>query len=383
MTALAIGFPFTADRFGGSNVSSFVLARALAAAGHRIRVIAHGEGRVLDEAKNVGFEVERLPALSAVPGYERPDRFRIEQMLAFSACRDAIRRLRLDIVHTNDLGMLRTWAFPALSLGTALVAHWRSNYQQSWSVDAGLGIARAIIAISNYSAAALPHWARQKTTVEYNPLDLQYDAARRDGIRLRLRVDLGLPPDAAVIGIFGNHLVRKRTHVLADVLAAIPVTSDGRQVFGLACGARAEPYDYLLDKKVESFALAERLLRPGFVRPVEDWMGACDVVLAPAINEPLGRSVLEAQALGVPVVLSTDGGFRELVVDGQTGLICEPYDLNAWIVATRRLLDDRRLATALADAAGAVSSRLRPDAHARRVVAVYRSVLRQNDSEAA
>jgi glycosyltransferase involved in cell wall biosynthesis len=264
--ALSVGFPYSADRFGGSTVSSMILARTLADRGHRVRVLAHGEGPAIDEATRNGLDIVRLPAFASASDAGRADRFRAENILAFGACRRAIRELSLDIVHVNDLAMLRTWALPARSARIKLVAHWRTNYQESWSVDAGLRLAHVIVAVSEYSKSGLPPWARTKAIVEYNPFGLFYDERRRGEVRPRIRAQLGLPVDAAVVGVFGSHTVRKRTHILADILKALPSTADGRPVYGLACGGRVEPYDTLLGEKIAAFGLEQRLLRPGFVR---------------------------------------------------------------------------------------------------------------------
>lgn len=375
MNSLTIGFPYVADRFGGSNASSLVLAQALQDAGHRVYVLAHGEGRVVEETQRHGLSLARLPALSPVPGYARPDRFRLDQLRAFWHCRAAILRLRLDIVHTNDLGMLRTWSVPSLATRCALIAHWRTNYRKSRSVEAALHIARAAIAVSQYSFAQLPKWVQSKTTVEYNPFDIRWSSERRRAAREKVRADLGVPQNAALVGVFGNHAARKRTHVLADVLDALQLTKDGRPIIGLACGGKVEPYDHHLDSKIAAFGLETRLLRPGFVRPVEDWIGACDVIIAPAVQEPLSRSILEAQALGVPVVVSTDGGLKELIEHERTGILCDPHDLPQWITATRRILNDENFSNSMTSAAQRVVSRLKPREHACRVAAVYASAL--------
>jgi glycosyltransferase involved in cell wall biosynthesis len=377
MTPLTIGFPYAADRFGGSNASSLVLARALQDAGYRVRILSHGgDGRVADEAAALGLCVTRLPALSGVPGYARPDRFRLEQLTAFRAARRAIGELSLDIVHVNDLTMLRAWAMPALSARVPLIAHWRSNFRESWSVKAGLRAAARVIAVSDYSFNKLPAWVRRKGVVEFNAFDLDMPPAERLAARVRLRQRLELPSDAAIVGVFGNHVARKRTHVLADVLASVTAGADGRPVFGLACGGRAEPYDHELDGKIAAFGLERRLLRPGFVRPVEDWMAGCDAILAPAIDEPLGRNVLEAMALEIPAIVSTDGGLPELVRDGQNGLLRDPYDGPGWIAATRQILDRPDLAARLAAAGRATVADLTPARHAARVAAVYRGIPR-------
>jgi glycosyltransferase involved in cell wall biosynthesis len=210
--------------------------------------------------------------------------------------------------------------------------------------------------------------------VEFNSFDLQMSAAGKAQARIALRAQLGLPPDAALIGVFGNHIVRKRTHMLADVLQAITHTGDGRPVYGLACGGRAEPYDHELDGKIAAFTLGHRLLRPGFVRPVENWMAACDLILAPAVNEPLARNVLEAQALEVPVIVSTDGGLRELIRDGENGLLRDPHDTLGWIAASRTLLDRPELARMLAERGRAGIAELTPQRHAARIAGIYRSL---------
>ncbi|HEY7979353.1 MAG TPA: glycosyltransferase family 4 protein [Rhizomicrobium sp.] len=384
MQPFTIGFPYAADRFGGSNASSLVLARALQDAGHRIHVLVHGaEGRVADEAEDLGLAVTHLPAFTAVPGYARPDRFRIEQIRAFPACCAAINHLSLNIVHTNDIGMLRGWSMPCFATSTALVAHWRSNFRDSWSVKTSLRVARAVIAVSQYSFDKLPGWVQAKSVVEYNSFDLQISPEEACNAYADVRAALGLPAEAALVGVFGNHIKRKRTHVLADILRAITHTADGCPVYGLACGARAEPYDEELDAKIDKFGLQQRLFRPGFVRPIEKWMTACDAVLAPAIDEPLARNVLEAQALGVPVVVSTDGGLKELIREGENGLLRDPYDGEGWESATRRLLDDRNLADRLAQNGRATVAGLAPALHAQRIVAVYRGLFNRTSRKAA
>jgi glycosyltransferase involved in cell wall biosynthesis len=373
--ALSIGFPYSADRFGGSTVSSMILARSLVDHGHRVFVLAHGDGPAIGEATSKGLDIVRLPAFPSASDAARTDRLRTENIFAFGTCRRAIRELSLDIVHVNDLAMLRTWALPARGACIKLVAHWRSNYRESWSVDAGLRLAHVVVAVSEYSKSGLPPWAQAKTIVEYNPFGLFYDERRRAEARPQIRAQLGLPSDAALVGVFGNHTVRKRTHILADILNAISSTADGRPVYGLACGGRIEPYDTLLGEKIAAFRLEQRLLRPGFVRPVEEWMAACNVILAPAEREPLARNVLEAQGVGVPVIVSSDGGLREVVADGETGIVLDPFKLDDWTKATERLLNDTTLSETMSAAARHRLERLSPQRHASRIDGIYQRIV--------
>jgi glycosyltransferase involved in cell wall biosynthesis len=67
--------------------------------------------------------------------------------------------------------------------------------------------------------------------------------------------------------------------------------------------------------------------------------------------EGLPVAILEAMALGRPVVATAAGGVPGIVKDGETGLLVEPGDAEALAGGMRRLLSDRALAARLAGAA--------------------------------
>ena len=67
---------------------------------------------------------------------------------------------------------------------------------------------------------------------------------------------------------------------------------------------------------------------------------ACDVLVWPGVNEAYGMTFLEAQAAGLPTVAGDAGGVREVVCDGETGVLVEENDCGAFARAVRGLLDD-------------------------------------------
>jgi glycosyltransferase involved in cell wall biosynthesis len=74
-----------------------------------------------------------------------------------------------------------------------------------------------------------------------------------------------------------------------------------------------------------------------------------------AAPELLGLAAIEAMASGTPVVASRVGGLAEVVVDGETGFLVEPGDVEALRDRLARLLSDRRLAARLGDNARALA----------------------------
>jgi glycosyltransferase involved in cell wall biosynthesis len=78
---------------------------------------------------------------------------------------------------------------------------------------------------------------------------------------------------------------------------------------------------------------------------------AAAVVACPSRREGFGVVCAEAMAHGRPVVASAVGGLRDLVVDGETGLLVEPGDVSALRAALERLLGDRELRERMGHAA--------------------------------
>ena len=78
----------------------------------------------------------------------------------------------------------------------------------------------------------------------------------------------------------------------------------------------------------------------GFVASHADIYGNLDVVIAPAVEEPFGMTILEAGGHGLPVVAAQSGGHLEMVLDGVTGLLVLPDDAKALAQALERLLDE-------------------------------------------
>jgi len=78
-----------------------------------------------------------------------------------------------------------------------------------------------------------------------------------------------------------------------------------------------------------------------------------DVVVSASTDpEAFGRILIEAQALGRPVIASDHGGARETVIEGQTGWLVPPGDVEALSLALGKVLElDEESRTSLSDAA--------------------------------
>ena len=165
------------------------------------------------------------------------------------------------------------------------------------------------------------------------------------------------PEDTVILATFGNLRAVKRP--LLFVEAAARVKRDlGRPLLLAVFGEDREGYEPRMRAIAAREGLADRLLFMGFRRPVEPWIAACDLVLAPSVGDAFGRTLVEAMLLSVPVVATDAGGHGEIVRHGETGLLVPPDDADAMAAACVKLLQDPEMTAAMA-------ARAREDALAR------------------
>lgn len=152
----------------------------------------------------------------------------------------------------------------------------------------------------------------------------------------------GRPP---VLGAVGRFEDQKGLDVLLRALVALP------QVRLLLAGDG--PRREALEDLAAELGVRDRVTFTGWLDDVGELLRAVDVFVLPSRHEGLPLALLEAMMSGCPVVATTVGSVRDVVVDAGTGLLVEPDDPAALAHAVDRLLEDRALARRLAGSAAA------------------------------
>jgi glycosyltransferase involved in cell wall biosynthesis len=124
----------------------------------------------------------------------------------------------------------------------------------------------------------------------------------------------------------------------------------------------------MLRQRVESLGLADRVLMVGVQEDVPLWMQAMDVFVHASDREPLGLVVLEAMALGKPVVAGAEGGPCEIITPGQDGMTAPFGDAETIANAVVQYLQDPKRAEAVGRAARARSLLFSIDGFADRLL---------------
>jgi glycosyltransferase involved in cell wall biosynthesis len=249
------------------------------------------------------------------------------------------------------------------------------------SLSGSAGVAR-IVCVSRAAASLFPH-CPDKVQVVHNAVDL----AKFSGVvaRGRLRAELGVGRDAVIFGGHGRVLRRKgfielihAAHRLRGLLDELEWPRCRFVVVG------DTPDDFRPDHVAECRALVARLglgdrfLFTGFRDDVRPLVADFDVAVVPSVYpDPLPRAVIEAMALGKPVLAFAVGGITEMVTAGTGTLLrADPPDVDGLAAAMRDYFRDANRRTAEGAAARAlVEQRFDGSLHGRTIQAEIAHVI--------
>ncbi len=193
---------------------------------------------------------------------------------------------------------------------------------------------RGVIAVSQAVADSIKSYPGPTPRVIPNGVSL----AVSDEEAATARSDLGLGPDDALIVHVGNIRPHKGHSVL--IQAAARLASKRPEIRVVSIGGEKHPGDLDRVRAEARSAGVDHVIRFLGRRPdARCFIAASDVVVNPAEVEGLPVSILEALALGRPVVATAVGGVPSVIVDGVTGRLVPPGDPDALAAAMIETLD--------------------------------------------
>jgi glycosyltransferase involved in cell wall biosynthesis len=182
-------------------------------------------------------------------------------------------------------------------------------------------------------------------------VDVPAIAARRGSGRA-VRRQLGWEGNR-VVGIVGRLQPDKGQMTFLEAAALLAQEHDGIRfaIVGGAILGWEGSYPSELRQRAKELGLADRVHFAGHQDDVAPWFDACDVVVHAALNEPFGLVLIEAMALGKPLVAASAGGPIDIVEDGLSGVLTPPGNPSELARAVGRVLEDPALAAMLATGA--------------------------------
>jgi len=265
-----------------------------------------------------------------------------------------------DVLHINSAcGSL----LPALAKlhGATLLYHLR--VPPSARVSDVVCSADTIVAVSHYvkSLALRLELPEARIRVVYDGVDTSRWVPVSDEEKRRAKGRLGIDPSKICVLMIARYAPNKRHDVLVEALARLP-HRDRLHLILVGESMGSLKWEANIGRLLEETGISAHTTRLGFQNDIIAVEAAADICVLCSEREPLGMAVLEAMAMGIPVVVTEDGGPKELVVRReQSGLVVKAGSPEALAHALATLVDDqglrrklgakgRRLCTDLLDA---------------------------------
>lgn len=191
------------------------------------------------------------------------------------------------------------------------------------------------------------------------------------GSRERARAELGLDPDARVVGSTARLTPLKGVDTAIQAISRL--AQDWPDIRYVVFGDGEQEQE--LRSLAASLQIARSVVFAGYRNDLTELLPALDVFLFPTLREAMGIAVIEAMVARVPVVATRVGGIPEVVKPG-TGILVEPSDPVALSEAAARILRDPEVKESLvASASSHVREHYSSHRMAQRTLAVYEAIL--------
>lgn len=331
------------------------LAQHSAEAGHEV-ALAAAPGRLSDE---LGLPLVALPLLERRPLQVAPAARRLAR---------AVRGWEPAVVHAHNPGMAIVTGLvtrrgrrpPAL---VSVHGVPEDDYGRAARLLRLAGV--PVVACGPGVAAGLEERGRRVETTIVNGIPPAPEPLSRAELVRRF----GLPDDRKIVAAVGR-LAPQKNHALA-VQALRDVPDATLLVLGEG-ELRPE-----IEVAAQAAGVADRVVLPGMQADARAALGAVDALVLTSHWEGLPLAVLEALAASVPVVATAVRGVRELLTDGEDGLLVPPGDAPALASAVRSVLADDGLAARLATGGSELAARHSEQAMAEEYLALYGKLARR------
>jgi len=294
---------------GGSQAFVSDLARGLVGRGHEVHVYA-ATGSQIPGVTVIDTGVDPRSLVATLYRAGRPSRDLAPAASAFASAYSAVREARYDVIHNH--------AFDAPAIGLATGLNTPVVHTLHLPPDAAI-------------AAALRQAARGSQPPAVACVSV-FQASTWRGVA---RVDAILPPYVPTCSVPWSDTAGDGA-VFAGRLSPEKGAAEAIDI-AQAAGVRIDVYGDIYDAEYAREQIDPRRDAPGVtvhegVPRTSMWaaMARAAVVVCPARwDEPFGMAAADAQACGTPVVAFKRGGLGEIIVDGVTGFLVVPDDIQA------------------------------------------------------
>ncbi len=185
-------------------------------------------------------------------------------------------------------------------------------------------------------------YSKRKSCVIWNGsakgVDLdKFDITKKEIYRREIRNRYGIKEDSIVLGFVGRLGRDKGSN---ELFHGFKLLEEKYPNLKLLFVGPIEKEDTIDPSLLEWFYQNDKIIKTNRVPDVEKHMAAMDIFILPSHREGFGMSVVEAQAMGVPVIITNIPGPTDGMVAGVTGIIIPTKEIDALVAAVEELMND-------------------------------------------
>jgi len=258
-----------------------------------------------------------------------------------------IRNLKVDLIHTHNVGPLIYGGLASVITGLPLVHTEHSRLprheKRLRSIEKLLSLkASKIVAVSKCIADQLideQGIKPDRVKVIPNGVDVElFGNARQE--REDVREELGIEDTEIVIGTVGRLAAVKDYTTLIQAFALVKAGGEGTiKLLMVGDG----PERKKLEKIADEIGVREHVIFLGMRDDVPRLMAAMDIFALSSVDEGLPLAALEAMSVGLPIVATDVGGIPEAVGHGLNGFLIPPRSPQQMAIALLKLIHDPEL----------------------------------------
>jgi glycosyltransferase involved in cell wall biosynthesis len=374
---------------GGAQENTLLSCEGQFKDGHEVTLItgpAVGpEGSLMDRAKSFDYRVEIVPEMQRA----------ISVTKDFSTYQSLIRLIRQidpDIVHTHSskAGIIGRWAVckargknskPAIIHtihGLAFTASTRSRVNhaykllEKWTAPITDKIVCVADSMRDQSLAGGVGKPGQYVTV-YSGMEIA-PFLNPPVDRATVRRSLGITEDQIIVGTIARLFDLKGHEDLLKLAPELCRRFAQLRFMWVGDGSLRAKFE----QQIAAMRLQDRFILTGLVPParIPELTNAMDILVHPSRREGLARALPQGSLCGCPCVTYDIDGAKEAVLDGQTGFVIPPFEIQRFGEAIATLLTDAALRKTMGAAGRAFASkRFGADVMVKELEQVYRAVL--------
>lgn len=268
--------------------------------------------------------------------------------LRIAALARMMKKEKFHIIHTHGYFAGTFGRFAAILAGiSVIIAHVHSTYYEygrrnllierflSCFTDRIICISQAVEKFVTVNEKI----RKEKTRLIYNAVTPP-DKLLDDHLRRKMRASLGLDAETTVIAVVASLTANKGHGILLTAFKEIFLSQPSARLLIVGDGPLREQ----IEASTRQLMIDQAVVFTGIRKDVFDLLQLSDIFVLPTqIREGLGVALIEAMAVGLPVIGTNIGGIPEVIEEGENGFLVSPGSSKQLAEAIRMLVDDQAL----------------------------------------